>query len=164
MITPWPGYAPATPGCVRRRGAVPLGGAYRCDACGWTPPPYRQPRAGEAECECRLSLDGWCAGTVRTASARDRARIRRAAMDHGAGAWWWQIAPRGDRTLHALVPAPRAGWGWVLARLPILPEHLHGLRPGWRWDRDEAAPTLDPSILVRGAWHGWLQAGRWVSV
>lgn len=141
-------------GCTRGRADD------RCAACGW----MRGVPAAEGGEECRLSVDGMCAGTIRTLSARTRAEIRRRAWAHGAGGWWWQIAPRGDRTLFLLVPAPRRGWGWSMARVPILPEHLHGLCSGWRWDGDEAAPTIEPSIHAVGEWHGYLRAGRLVSV
>lgn len=141
-------------GCGRGRGDD------RCAACGWV---RSRPPVDGGE-ECRLSVDGLYAGAIDTLSARTRAEIRRRAMDHGAGAWWWQIAPRGDRTLYVLVPAPRRGWGWCQGRVPILPRHLHGLRPGWRWDGDEAAPTIEPSIHVVGEWHGYMRAGRLESV
>lgn len=37
--------------------------------------------------------------------------------------------------------------------------------PQWEWDGNREAPTINPSILVRGEkdkpplWHGWLRAG-----
>ena len=30
----------------------------------------------------------------------------------------------------------------------------------WGWDGNEDKPTLTPSILLPGQWHGWLRAGR----
>jgi Family of unknown function (DUF6527) len=30
----------------------------------------------------------------------------------------------------------------------------------WGWDGNEDQPTLDPSILHHGAWHGYLRRGR----
>jgi hypothetical protein len=40
-------------------------------------------------------------------------------------------------------------------------------RPGgpriWGWDGDTEKPTLEPSILTPGTWHGYLKAGRLVS-
>lgn len=42
-----------------------------------------------------------------------------------------------------------------------------GQRPSWLWDGDRERPTLTPSVHCTGfpcGWHGWLQAGEWVSV
>jgi hypothetical protein len=33
----------------------------------------------------------------------------------------------------------------------------------WGWDGNEDKPTMTPSILVPGQWHGWLRSGRLVS-
>lgn len=33
----------------------------------------------------------------------------------------------------------------------------------WGWDGDTEKPTLTPSILTPGTWHGYLKAGRLVS-
>jgi hypothetical protein len=33
----------------------------------------------------------------------------------------------------------------------------------WGWDGNEDKPTLTPSILAPGQWHGWLRSGRLVS-
>lgn len=33
----------------------------------------------------------------------------------------------------------------------------------WTWDGNVEKPTLHPSIHSVGNWHGWLQAGRFVS-
>ena len=33
----------------------------------------------------------------------------------------------------------------------------------WGWDGDEDAPTLTPSILSHGVWHGYLTKGRLIS-
>jgi len=33
----------------------------------------------------------------------------------------------------------------------------------WTWDGNEDKPTLTPSILAPGQWHGWLRGGRLVS-
>lgn len=30
----------------------------------------------------------------------------------------------------------------------------------WGWDGNEESPTLTPSILAHGQWHGFLRAGR----
>ena len=30
----------------------------------------------------------------------------------------------------------------------------------WGWDGNEDAPTLKPSILAHGQWHGYLTAGK----
>ncbi len=30
----------------------------------------------------------------------------------------------------------------------------------WKWDGNEDAPTLEPSIDLPGEWHGFLRAGR----
>lgn len=33
----------------------------------------------------------------------------------------------------------------------------------WKWNGDEALPTLQPSIKITDGckWHGWLREGRW---
>lgn len=42
--------------------------------------------------------------------------------------------------------------------------------PSWQWDGDEAKPTLHPSVWYlknsgrADEWHGWIRAGRMVSV
>lgn len=33
----------------------------------------------------------------------------------------------------------------------------------WGWDGNVEKPTLSPSLLVPGVWHGYLRAGRLVS-
>jgi hypothetical protein len=33
----------------------------------------------------------------------------------------------------------------------------------WGWDGNEDQPTLTPSILVHGVWHGYCRAGQLVS-
>lgn len=34
----------------------------------------------------------------------------------------------------------------------------------WGWDGNEDAPTIMPSVHLPGHWHGWLRAGKLVSV
>lgn len=42
--------------------------------------------------------------------------------------------------------------------------------PSWQWDGNEAKPTLHPSVWYlknsgrADEWHGWIRAGRMVSV
>lgn len=36
--------------------------------------------------------------------------------------------------------------------------------PSWKWDGDERAPTLKPSLNLVDHWHGFLTAGKWISV
>lgn len=50
-----------------------------------------------------------------------------------------------------LRPVPQAG-------RPINGGH------GWQWDGDQEKPTLTPSINCVDLWHGWVRAGRLVSV
>lgn len=38
------------------------------------------------------------------------------------------------------------------------------VHPCWEWDGNLDAPTLTPSLDLRGVWHGWLQAGVFKSV
>jgi hypothetical protein len=35
-----------------------------------------------------------------------------------------------------------------------------GIEREWKWDGNEEKPTLSPSILCPGEWHGYLRAGR----
>lgn len=35
-----------------------------------------------------------------------------------------------------------------------------GAERTWGWDGNEDKPTLTPSILVPGEWHGFLESGR----
>lgn len=35
-----------------------------------------------------------------------------------------------------------------------------GIEREWHWDGNEEKPTLAPSLLVPGLWHGYLRKGR----
>jgi len=51
--------------------------------------------------------------------------------------------------------------GVDVVNLPIKPEPN-----GWTWDGNKDAPTLTPSILVKsnGTWHGYLTAGKLITL
>jgi hypothetical protein len=59
--------------------------------------------------------------------------------------------------------APNAqDWFDGLVHLPI---SIDGSDPkAWKWDGNKESPTLSPSILIHGKWHGWLRAGKLVDV
>ena len=107
-------------------------------------------------------LEGRCFGVL-PMSARGAAALRRAAEDHGPGAFWWSVGLWGGRILYALLPT--GGGRWVRASCPIWPRNAAG--PHWRWNGDEQRPTLTPSIHVTGPrgtlWHGRLEDGRFTA-
>ena len=56
--------------------------------------------------------------------------------------------------------------GGHLMNLPLYLKE-DGKCPGswasWEWDGDKEKPTLTPSILRNGVWHGYLRKGYWVA-
>lgn len=49
--------------------------------------------------------------------------------------------------------------GFTLIRIPV--QRGVGGRPGiWGWDGNYEKPTLTPSLLVSGHWHGFMHKGR----
>jgi hypothetical protein len=75
------------------------------------------------------------------------------------GAAQWDTT-KVDRGLAYVCPCGCKEW----RRVPV-----EGQRK-WNWDGDELAPTLTPSILhisrseERCHWHGFLTAGKWITV
>ena len=70
----------------------------------------------------------------------------------------------GDRkaeTAHIYVALPGEGGGWSAIKVR---RGAPGGERVWGWDGNEDKPTLTPSIHMPGVWHGWLRAGRLVSV
>ena len=64
----------------------------------------------------------------------------------------WHDFPKGD--------APELNRGDIVS----LPVSAGKLTPVWGWDGNREAPTLSPSINVIGRWHGFLRAGKLVTV
>lgn len=81
---------------------------------------------------------------------------------HGAGAFYYDEQAGKVVAISILLP------GDNYCRLP-----LDGSR-GWQWDGNREKPTITPSILTSARdtetrqnielWHGWMRAGRLVSV
>jgi hypothetical protein len=61
------------------------------------------------------------------------------------------MLPNGSTCTIPLRPVPATG-------RPVNGGH------SWEWDGNQEKPTLTPSINSVGAWHGWVRAGRMVSV
>ena len=89
--------------------------------------------------------------------------------DIEAGDWYWGSDEDGHRLLWLLVPDLEGRDQGTLT-----PHHVELLRlytshapKNWAqpgavngWDGNEDAPTLSPSILVPGGWHGFFEAGK----
>lgn len=76
------------------------------------------------------------------------------------GEFFTSTDKHGQRFLHAMFP------GNHYAQLPIRPLLNPETNGGhsWEWDRNEVKPTLTPSVHCIGEWHGYVTAGRMVSV
>ena len=83
----------------------------------------------------------------------------------------WSLQRHGDREheeevvgLNYMCPCGCGDDGY----LPFRGIHLMHIdeHPSWIWDGNIESPTLTPSILRRGGcgWHGWLKAGKFISV
>lgn len=79
-----------------------------------------------------------------------------------AGDFFWEVRPDGRRLLWLAVPVRLAVGDrrgvHSCAPVEVL---LNEKKPGsWRWDGDEARPTLYPSLHAVGIWHGWVTKGQ----
>ena len=64
---------------------------------------------------------------------------------------------RANTTHYIYLSLPGDGGGWSAIQVQ------RGAPGGpriWGWDGNEDVPTLTPSILVPGQWHGYLKNGR----
>lgn len=75
--------------------------------------------------------------------------------------WFSQVMAQGGRTYAAMWACFPNG---RLIHLPLEPMPAGTLpQPSWMFDGNQDAPTLSPSVLLHD-WHGWVRAGRMVSV
>lgn len=88
---------------------------------------------------------------------------------YGVGAFRWMEDPEGRRTMLLLVPYVRRGGhnpkydrDYEPLVLYMSSEQNNWAQPGPRngWDGNEDSPTLNPSILVPGGWHGFMHSGQ----
>lgn len=65
----------------------------------------------------------------------------------------WHVLPSGDMGCIPIEPIPD----------PVRPHLMHGNPPklhSWTWDGNEEKPTLQPSVWLKGRWHGYFRNGR----
>ena len=85
-------------------------------------------------------------------------------LEPGDFAWDFDSAATGgDRSrpthfIYVALPGDAGGWSPIEVQLGD-----QGGQRLWGWDGNEDKPTLTPSILSPGIWHGYLRAGRLVS-
>ena len=86
-----------------------------------------------------------------------------------AGDWYWGSDDDGHRILWLLVPdlegrdqGTLGPLGVELLRLYVCHAPDNWAQPGPvnGWDGSEKRPTLHPSIMVTGGWHGFFENGR----
>lgn len=65
--------------------------------------------------------------------------------------------PSGQRRFWFMCPGPCKGMS-ALALRPVVDSSYD--KQSWEFDGNEDSPTLTPSILHVGCWHGWLTAGE----
>lgn len=79
------------------------------------------------------------------------------AMQHGPGGACWA-----DDHGHLFIMFPGAK---NLDAIPVSRDREATLQNSrlWYWNGNVEKPTLDPSLLAAGEWHGYLRGGRLVS-
>lgn len=76
-----------------------------------------------------------------------------------AGEFYWSIVD-GRRWLNFMVPGKDQN-GNDKAKFCNVP--VDGIAPTpWQWDGNEDTPTLSPSVLLHGTWHGYVRNGELV--
>ncbi len=76
------------------------------------------------------------------------------------GDWYIETDARGQQIFCSCLPT---GVRFAIPLRPLLDPKINGGH-SWQWDGNETAPTLTPSINCNGYWHGYVCAGRMVSV
>ena len=71
---------------------------------------------------------------------------------------WGEATSNGRRALYIVLPGDKNP-----TAIHVRHDSDRGVEREWAWDGNEDKPTLTPSILVNGQWHGYLTAGRLVS-
>ena len=79
---------------------------------------------------------------------------------YGPGAFAWNEID-GHRVMHLLTPSGRAKPRSEHVVLYMMRQPDNWAQPGPvnGWDGNEGRPTLHPSVLVPGSWHGFLEDG-----
>lgn len=98
----------------------------------------------------------------------DSATCRRVSVPVAIGALkpppgsfgWGEESSDGIRYLYIVIPGSSSS-GFDALRCFRGPDR--GIEREWSWDGNEEKPTLSPSILNEGEWHGYLRAGNLVS-
>lgn len=71
----------------------------------------------------------------------------------------YAFSERSDGTKLIAIGIPDPGErGWVRIMIPISASQRTAST--WWWDGREDEPTLNPSILTHGSWHGWVTKGE----
>ena len=93
-----------------------------------------------------------------------------AFWDYGPGAFCWSDLHEGGvvhkNVLWLRVPHPTNPKGELILLYPggCQPNNWAAPGPCNRWDGNLDEPTLSPSILAPGVWHGYLRKGKLVTV
>lgn len=80
------------------------------------------------------------------------------------GDFYWLVSdqspvrPEGYRSFAARYP------DGSFAIIEVRPAHPDSGGPSWSWDGNLERPTLSPSVHHIGHWHGYVRAGRMISV
>jgi len=76
------------------------------------------------------------------------------------GDFYFKTDERGQRMFCSCLPN---GVALHIPLRPLIDPKINGGH-SWEWDGNQDKPTLTPSVNVVGIWHGWVRAGRMVSV
>ena len=86
--------------------------------------------------------------------------------EHDVGTMFWTKDEEDRRILRVVFPASKDGTGKNIIDLYVYNNDKDWTIPGEHkhWDGNEQKPTLKPSILVSGGWHGYIQKGELVQI
>jgi hypothetical protein len=137
----------AAEAAARDRG---LGQAMQLEVLGRKPRPPKRDESSYNKGSCDM----------RAVDTRDPVNI----ANMKPGDFFWLVedpdpaAPGGYRSFCAKYP------DGSFASIPVKPTPPGHVGPSWGWDGNLDKPTLTPSVHHVGHWHGWVRAGRMVSV
>ena len=75
--------------------------------------------------------------------------------------WSFDMPWNDSNTIYLYIHLPGDARGW--SAIQVQRGQAGGSRV-WGWDGNEDHPTITPSINAVGQWHGWLKAGKLISV
>lgn len=76
------------------------------------------------------------------------------------GEFCWSPAEEGDEIRYLYLKFPGSNPSDGAGALRCFKGPDRGIEREWGWDGSEDKPTLQPSLLNPGEWHGYLKAGR----